>query len=85
LKEIGRRILRLVDEEKKALSLHTVEIDTTALRELLQPLLEVPKSKLKIQQLLKLGKIKCNSAKTSGLCTSESVQLGDFIPIKREN
>jgi sulfite reductase (ferredoxin) len=29
LKEIGKTILRLVDE-KKALSLHTVEIDTTA-------------------------------------------------------
>jgi hypothetical protein len=56
----------LVDEEKKALSLHTVEIDTTALREPLQPLLEVPKSKLKIQQLLKLGKSNVIPQKQAG-------------------
>jgi hypothetical protein len=38
------------------LSLHTVEIDTTAFEgAIAAPLLEVPKSKLKIQQLL-LGK-----------------------------
>jgi sulfite reductase (ferredoxin) len=64
LKEIGKDFFG--DWKKKALP-HTVEIDTTAFEGAIAAPLEVPKS-IEDTAALKLEKIKCNSAKTSGLC-----------------
>ena len=86
LKEIGKdEFLRLVDEEKKALSLHTVEIDTTAFEgSIPEPLLEVPKVEIEDTAAFEAWK---NSnvipQKQAGyVAIGIKVQLGDFYTDK---
>ncbi|MFV8357617.1 HEPN domain-containing protein [Flavobacterium sp. XS1P32] len=82
LKEIGKdEFLRLVDEEKKALSLHTVEIDTTAFEgAIAAPFLEVPKVEIEDTAAFDAWK-KSNviPQKQAGyVAIGIKVQLGDF-------
>ncbi|MBB1194526.1 nitrite reductase [Flavobacterium sp. SOK18b] len=86
LKEIGKdEFLRLVDEEKKALSLHTVEIDTTAFEgAIAAPLLEVPKVEIEDTAAFEAWK-KSNviPQKQAGyVAIGIKVQLGDFYTDK---
>ncbi|MFV8352335.1 nitrite reductase [Flavobacterium sp. XS2P14] len=86
LKEIGKdEFLRLVDEEKKALSLHTVEIDTTAFEgAIAAPLLEVPKVEIEDTTAFEAWK-KSNviPQKQAGyVAIGIKVQLGDFYTDK---
>ena len=86
LKEIGKdEFLRLVDEEKKALSLHTVEIDTTAFEGVIAaPLLEVPKVEIEDTAAFEAWK-KTNviPQKQAGyVAIGIKVQLGDFYTDK---
>ena len=86
LKEIGKdEFLRLVDEEKKALSLHTVEIDTSAFEGAIPaPLLEVPKVEIVDTAAFEAWK-KSNviPQKQAGyVAIGIKVQLGDFYTDK---
>ncbi|MFV8358374.1 HEPN domain-containing protein, partial [Flavobacterium sp. XS1P32] len=86
LKEIGKdEFLRLVDEEKKALSLHTVEIDTTAFEgAIAAPLLEVPQVEIEDTAAFDAWK-KSNviPQKQAGyVAIGIKVQLGDFYTDK---
>ncbi|MBC5863703.1 HEPN domain-containing protein [Flavobacterium turcicum] len=86
LKEIGKdEFLRLVDEEKKALSHQTVEIDTTAFEGLIAvPLLEVPKVEIEDVAAFEAWK-KTNviPQKQAGyVAVGIKVQLGDFYKDK---
>ncbi len=86
LKEIGKdEFLRLVDEEKKALSLHTVEIDTTAFEgAIAAPLLEVPQVEIEDTAAFEAWK-KSNviPQKQAGyVAIGIKVQLGDFYTDK---
>ena len=86
LKEIGKdEFLRLVDEEKKALSLHTVEIDTTAFEgSIPEPLLQVPKVEIEDTAAFEAWK---NSnvipqKQVGYVAIGIKVQLGDFYTDK---
>ncbi|MGZ9674906.1 nitrite reductase [Flavobacterium sp. GNP001] len=86
LKEIGKdEFLRLVDEEKKALSHQTVEIDTTAFEgPIAAPLLEVPKVEIEDVAAFEAWK-KTNviPQKQAGyVAIGIKVQLGDFYTDK---
>ncbi|OUD37327.1 HEPN domain-containing protein [Flavobacterium sp. FPG59] len=86
LKEIGKdEFLRLVDEEKKALSHQTVEIDTTAFEgAIAAPLLEVPKVEIEDTAAFEAWK-KSNviPQKQAGyVAIGIKVQLGDFYTDK---
>lgn len=86
LKEIGKdEFLRLVDEEKKALSHQTVEIDTTAFEgAIAAPLLEVPKVEIEDTAAFEAWK-KTNviPQKQAGyVAIGIKVQLGDFYTDK---
>jgi sulfite reductase (ferredoxin) len=86
LKEIGKdEFLRLVDEEKKALSHQTVEIDTTAFEgAITAPLLEVPKVEIEDTAAFEAWK-KSNviPQKQAGyVAIGIKVQLGDFYTDK---
>nr|WP_314838343.1 nitrite reductase [uncultured Flavobacterium sp.] len=86
LKEIGKdEFLRLVDEEKKALSHQTVEIDTTAFEgAIAAPLLEVPKVEIEDVAAFEAWK-KSNviPQKQAGyVAIGIKVQLGDFYTDK---
>ena len=86
IKDIGREeFLRLVDEEKKALSYHVVEIDTTAFSdEIPATLLEVPKVEIEDQVAFEAWK-KSNviAQKQAGyVAIGIKVQLGDFYTDK---
>jgi sulfite reductase (ferredoxin) len=86
LKEIGKdEFLRLVDEEKKALSHQTVEIDTTAFEgAIAAPLLEVPKVEIEDVAAFEAWK-KTNviPQKQAGyVAIGIKVQLGDFYTDK---
>ncbi len=86
LKEIGKdEFLRLVDEEKKALSHQTVEIDTTAFEGgIAAPLLEVPKVEIEDVAAFEAWK-KTNviPQKQAGyVAIGIKVQLGDFYTDK---
>ena len=86
LKEIGKdEFLRLVDEEKKALSLHTVEINTTSFEGAIPaPLLEVPKVEIEDTTAFEAWK-KSNviPQKQAGyVAIGIKVQLGDFYTDK---
>ncbi|QZK89425.1 nitrite reductase [Flavobacterium sp. CHNK8] len=86
LKEIGKdEFLRLVDEEKKALSHQTVEIDTTAFEgPIAAPLLEVPKVEIEDTAAFEAWK-KTNviTQKQAGyVAIGIKVQLGDFYTDK---
>jgi sulfite reductase (ferredoxin) len=86
IKDIGKdEFLRLVDEEKKALSHHVVEIDTTAFEnEIPGTLLEVPKVKIEDQADFEAWK-KSNviTQKQAGyVAIGIKVQLGDFYTDK---
>ena len=86
IKDIGRdEFLRLVDEEKKALSHQIVEIDTTAFSdEIPATLLEVPKVEIEAQVAFEAWK-KSNviAQKQAGyVAIGIKVQLGDFYTDK---
>lgn len=86
IKDIGRdEFLRLVDEEKKALSHQIVEIDTTAFSdEIPATLLEVPKVEIEDQVAFEAWK-KSNviAQKQAGyVAIGIKVQLGDFYTDK---
>ena len=86
IKEIGREeFLRLIDEEKKALSYQTVEIDTTAFDgEIPAPLLEAPKVAIDdIAAFEAWKKSNVISQKQSGyVAIGIKVALGDFYTDK---
>ncbi len=86
LKEIGKdEFLRLVDEEKKALSHQTVEIDTTAFEAAIAaPLLEVPKVEIEdIAAFEAWKKSNVIPQKQAGyVAIGIKVQLGDFYTDK---
>jgi sulfite reductase (ferredoxin) len=75
--------MRLVDEEKAALSYQTIEIDTTDFDVAPETLLEVPKVTIEDTAALKLGKIKC-SKQAGYYAIGIKVLLGDFILIRQE-
>ncbi|WP_338646356.1 HEPN domain-containing protein [Flavobacterium sp. KS-LB2] len=86
IKDIGRdEFLKLVDEEKKALSYQTVEIDTTAFdAEITAPLLEVPKVEIEDTPAFEAWK-KSNviAQKQAGyVAIGIKVLLGDFYTDK---
>ncbi|CAH0334671.1 hypothetical protein FVB9288_00266 [Flavobacterium sp. CECT 9288] len=86
LKEIGKdEFLRLVDEEKKALSHQTVEIDTTAFEGAIgTPLLEVPKVEIEDTAAFEAWK-KTNvipQKQVGYVAIGIKVQLGDFYTDK---
>ena len=86
IKEIGREeFLRLIDEEKKALSYQTVEIDTTAFDgEIPAPLLEAPKVAIEDNAAFEAWK-KSNviAQKQAGyVAIGIKVALGDFYTDK---
>jgi sulfite reductase (ferredoxin) len=86
IKEIGREeFLRLIDEEKKALSYQTVEIDTTAFDgEIPAPLLEAPKVEIEdIAAFEAWKKSNVISQKQPGyVAIGIKVALGDFYTDK---